>query len=71
MMCFVDILLARELQCVPDIWSLIEWSDWLTPRNYTNGRYDTIFYLCFCEQQPYSRPDDKEVTDSKVGKSYY
>ena len=58
---FVD----REFDCVPDIWSLIEWSDWLTPRNYKR-RYDTLFFMCYSEQMPDSLPDQLEVTALKV-----
>ena len=25
------LLLVRELEAVPDLWSLVEWADWLTP----------------------------------------
>ena len=56
---------CRELQCVPDIWSLVEWSDWLTPRNM-HRRYDTVFYLCFLETRPHIAEDGKEVVDAKV-----
>jgi len=56
----------RELHCVPDIWSLVEWSDWLTPRNL-GRRYDTVFYLCCCETTPPISPDGTEVMDTQVG----
>lgn len=58
-------LYIRELECVPDIWSLIEWSDWLTPRNF-NIRYDTLFYLCPLDSQPPVSPDGSEIVDAKV-----
>lgn len=57
--------IIRELECVPDIWSLIEWSDWLTPR-YLKKRYDTLFYLCFCERKPQAIPDQTEVSEAQV-----
>lgn len=57
---------CRELHCVPDIWSLIEWSNILTPRNL-HRRYDTVFYLCFCENKPSAIADGEEVFDAKVG----
>ena len=56
---------CRELRCVPDIWSLVEWSDWLTPRNM-GRRYDTVFYLCCCETTPPISADGTEVVDAKV-----
>ena len=57
--------LLRELECVPDIWSLIEWSNWLTPRN-SKRRYDTVFYMCFVEMQPPPSPDGVETTSAIV-----
>ena len=57
---------CRELHCLPDIWSLVEWSDWLTPRNL-GRRYDTVFYLCCCETTPPINPDGTEVVDAQVG----
>ena len=56
---------CRELRCVPDIWSLVEWSDWLTPRNM-GRRYDAVFYLCCCETTPPISADGTEVVDAKV-----
>jgi len=56
--------MCRELHCVPDIWSLVEWSDWLTPRNL-GRRYDTVFYLCCCETTPPISPDGTEVMDTQ------
>ena len=56
-----------ELQCVPDIWALVEWSDWLTPRNlHVRRRYDTVFYLCFSETQPAVCGDGEEIVDATV-----
>ena len=60
---FVNVF--RKFEFVPDIWSLIELSDWLTPRNYTR-RFDTIFYTCYTEEKPESSPDNVEVTNTKV-----
>lgn len=55
------ITMCKELQCVPDIWSLIEWSNWLTPHNL-GRRYDTVFYLCFPDNKPLPTPDNQETT---------
>ena len=57
--------ILRELNCVPDIWSLIEWSNWLTPRNLKR-RYDTVFYICFVETKPPTSPDGVEVKSTTV-----
>ena len=61
---FISVLF-RELQCFPDVWSLIEWSDWLTPRN-SKRRYDTVFYMCFVETKPSASPDGIEVKSAIV-----
>lgn len=55
----------RELECVPDVWSLSEWSNWLTPTSFTR-RYDTLFYISFLENEPAVFLDDKEMIHSKV-----
>ena len=36
--------LCSEYNCVPNIWSLIEWSNWLTP-TFQPKRWDTVFYV--------------------------
>ncbi|XP_062442421.1 acyl-coenzyme A diphosphatase NUDT19 [Rhea pennata] len=62
--CFLQ--LCRHLGCVPNIWALQEWSNWLTPvgRAGRGGRrYDTAFYLCCLEARPpCTSQDDREVT---------
>lgn len=62
--CFLQ--LCRHLGCVPNIWALQEWSNWLTPvgRAGRGGRrYDTAFYLCCLEKRPpHTSQDDQEVT---------
>ncbi|XP_051485587.1 acyl-coenzyme A diphosphatase NUDT19 [Apus apus] len=62
--CFLQ--LCRHLGCVPNIWALQEWSNWLTPvgRAGRGGRrYDTAFYLCCLEERPpRTSQDDQEVT---------
>ena len=55
----------RQLECVPDVWSLSEWSNWLTPASLSR-RYDTLFYICFLDKEPTVLLDDKEMTHSKV-----
>ncbi|KAM6409250.1 acyl-coenzyme A diphosphatase NUDT19 [Rhynochetos jubatus] len=62
--CFLQ--LCRHLGCVPNIWALQEWSNWLTPvgRAGRGGRrYDTAFYLCCLEKRPpHTAQDGREVT---------
>ncbi|KAK2567275.1 Acyl-coenzyme A diphosphatase NUDT19 [Acropora cervicornis] len=57
-------IMCRELECVPDVWSLSEWSNWLTPTSFTR-RYDTLFYISFLEKEPAVFLDDKEMIHSK------
>ena len=39
---FLD--LCSQYNCVPNLWSLVEWSNWLTPP-FLAKRWDTIFYI--------------------------
>lgn len=56
--------LFQSIKCVPDVWGLHEWTNWLTP--YTNKyakRYDTFFYKAALESTPkYAREDNVETT---------
>lgn len=56
--------LCRQLGTVPDIWSLSEWSDWLTPLGGEHGarRFDTIFYTAHLPSMPDTLLDQAEVT---------
>ena len=56
---FID--LCAETGLCPDLWSLYEWSDWLTPISVGHKRFDTMFYLCCLEKQPKVVLDNKEV----------
>ncbi|XP_077988479.1 acyl-coenzyme A diphosphatase NUDT19-like [Glandiceps talaboti] len=58
--------LCRLLQCVPNVWALSEWSNWLTPV-HERKRYDTAFYLCCLDQipGPEMTPDNTEVVKSE------
>ncbi|XP_054720302.1 acyl-coenzyme A diphosphatase NUDT19-like isoform X2 [Uloborus diversus] len=57
---FLDLCLESHM--CPDIWSLYEWSDWLTPTSVGHRRYDTMFYLCCLPRQPDVLLDKGEVT---------
>ena len=60
--------LYRELEAVPDLWSLVEWADWLTPTDLNekgNRRFDTIFYLASLGEVPVTVQDELEVTASQ------
>ncbi|XP_027676908.2 nucleoside diphosphate-linked moiety X motif 19 isoform X1 [Chelonia mydas] len=62
--CFLQ--LCRYLRCVPNIWALHEWGNWLTPvprAGRGDRRYDTAFYLCCLEERPpHTSQDEQEVT---------
>ena len=60
--CFIPF---RELHCVPDVFSLVEWSDWLTPSSYQR-RFDTVFYLCCTNAKPDISHDNLEVSHAEV-----
>lgn len=66
---------CKELSVVPDIWSLQEWVNWLTPvfpgqevkeAPAVPRRFDTIFYLCCLDWIPLVQCDGKETSDAKV-----
>ena len=45
--------MCRELDLIPDLTALSEWSNWLTP-NFSNRpkRFDTMFFICFVDHLP-------------------
>ena len=59
--------LCEEHRILPDVWSLYEWSNWLTPEHMGPKRYDTIFYICMMDSPPKVRIDGKEITEVRVG----
>ncbi|RWS01313.1 Nucleoside diphosphate-linked moiety X motif 19-like protein [Dinothrombium tinctorium] len=60
---FVDLCL--ETNCCPDVWSLYEWWNWLTPTSLGPKRFDTMFYVYCLERQPKVILDNSEITNSK------
>jgi len=62
---YIFFFLYRKFECVPDMWSLSEWSNWLTPASLSK-RFDTMFYLCFLDNEPTVLHDEKEMTQSRV-----
>ena len=64
----------EELNLLPDICSLHEWSNWLTPTRllqYSNSlstqRFDTMFYVCCFDTEPHTAHDEEEIIHSQVG----
>lgn len=59
------ISLCRNFECLPDIWSLQEWSNWLTP-NDSPKRFNTIFFLVTLDQMPTAFSSSSEIDKLKV-----
>jgi len=59
------ISLCRHFECYPDIWSLQEWSNWLTPSDYTK-RFNAIFFLTTLDQMPIAVSSSNEINELKV-----
>ena len=59
-------------RCVPDVWGLHEWSNWLTPYVSRDAkRYDTFFYKAALLEYPeYAREDNVETTKLMVRKVF-
>lgn len=61
------IRMCRELQVLPNIWALHEWSNWLTPAGrYGATRFDTAFFMCCLPEIPYTLQDEKEIERFQV-----
>lgn len=65
---FLDLCLETNL--CPNLWSLYEWWNWLTPTSVGHKRCDTMFYVCFLEIEPKVVLDNEEVTTLKVNSQY-
>ncbi|MBN3316599.1 NUD19 protein, partial [Atractosteus spatula] len=61
------IQMCKELGCVPNIWALHEWGNWLTPTGtFAAGRrYDTAFFVCCLQGVPHTVQDEKEIVHFK------
>lgn len=61
------IRMCKELQVLPNIWALHEWSNWLTPvGRYGTSRFDTAFFICCLPEIPQTRQDEKEIVKFQV-----
>lgn len=62
------IRMCRELECLPNIWALHEWGNWLTPTAVygKQRRYDTAFFICCLKDIPHTVQDEKEIVHFKV-----
>ncbi|KAG7189221.1 hypothetical protein KM043_008784 [Ampulex compressa] len=59
--------LCERFKCYPDLWSLHEWSNWLTPTYFTGKRYDTMFFLACMPYMPTASFESLEMEDLKWG----
>ncbi|XP_049962699.1 acyl-coenzyme A diphosphatase NUDT19 [Schistocerca serialis cubense] len=57
---FLD--LCKHFECVPDIWALHLWSNWLTPTHNTR-RFNTTFLLAVLDQMPPAICDKTEMDE--------
>ncbi|KAH8412292.1 hypothetical protein KR009_001024, partial [Drosophila setifemur] len=54
--------LCRELQVVPDLWALHEWTAWATPAFM--GRHETVFFMAFVDSPPNLMEEPSEVKET-------
>lgn len=54
--------LCEELDVVPDLWSLHEWSAWRTPSTFQK-RFETVFFLAALASRPQVLMESNEVKD--------
>lgn len=66
------ITMCRTLNVIPDVWSLSEWSNWLTPvtlsstgKDRARRRYDTAFFMCVVDHLPEAMHDNNETVHLK------
>jgi nucleoside diphosphate-linked moiety X motif protein 19 len=59
------ISLCRHFKCYPDILSLQEWSNWLTPNDFTK-RFNAVFFLVALDQMPTASSNSSEINELKV-----
>lgn len=60
--------LCKELDVIPDLWSLHEWSAWLTPATFKK-RFETAFYIVAVNHQPNLIIEEHEVKEYHVSSS--
>jgi len=58
--------LCKELDCVPDIHALYDWSNWLTPSVFkSKSRFDTMYYLLIIPKMPRVVIDGNEAVKAQ------
>ncbi|KAK7497676.1 hypothetical protein BaRGS_00011071 [Batillaria attramentaria] len=55
--------LCKKYDIVPDVWSMFDWSDWLTPIGdpLSSKRFDAAFFICCLEEKPHVAEDASEL----------
>lgn len=53
-------VLCETLKCYPDLWSLHEWSNWLSPASYPK-RFDAAFFVACLPYMPVANYDAREM----------
>lgn len=60
------LILCQNLNVVPDLWSLQEWSTWMAPAVLPN-RFETAFFIVPLENKPNLVLEKQEVLNFEVG----
>ncbi|XP_048464141.1 acyl-coenzyme A diphosphatase NUDT19-like [Rhincodon typus] len=55
------IKLCKQLDCIPNIWALMEWSNWLSPTYMEGKHFDTAFFICCLQEIPFTVQDGYET----------
>lgn len=57
--------MCKELNVVPDLWSLYEWSCWASPAIIRKG-HETAFFITFLNKMPSVLVEETEVKEILV-----
>ncbi|KOC66509.1 Nucleoside diphosphate-linked moiety X motif 19, mitochondrial [Habropoda laboriosa] len=57
--------LCENFKCYPDLWSLYEWSNWLTPTYFVGRRFNAVFYFACVPVVPQTICEVTEMEDIK------
>uniref|UniRef100_A0A182K435 Nudix hydrolase domain-containing protein n=1 Tax=Anopheles christyi TaxID=43041 RepID=A0A182K435_9DIPT len=55
--------LYEQLQEIPDLWGLYEWSTWITPTHFRRKRFETAFFLAALNKVCPVLPENYEVQE--------
>lgn len=60
--------LCSQLEIYPDVWSLQNWSNWMTPP-VVPTRFNTMFFISTFHQMPDVHKEEKEIQNIQVTKN--